>query len=242
VPLVYQWIFWDAGRAQAFCTMKAGFKLQVDTGVGDEMRVVQLTPAGSACSIGFGTGSPKRHRLGAGPAWSFPTSSPRVLNSHGAGRTSARCDISSAQSGVGVIWLASWCSAGGPTMPATVREGHATTGSEERTQCGCCGWPGWGSLQRYAAMVPFLAGRASRSSPITRGPVPLFEVDDAGQAAAEMAAAGAEVVGSPDSDADWTWIHVRGPDGNLYEFASRRRPPASLQRATPGTAGRPGGT
>jgi hypothetical protein len=41
-------------------------------------------------------------------------------------------------------------------MPGAVREGHATTGSEERTQCGCCGWPGWGSLQRYAAMVPFL--------------------------------------------------------------------------------------
>jgi hypothetical protein len=35
-------------RAQAFCTMKAGFRMEVDTRVGDEMRVVQPTPAGSA--------------------------------------------------------------------------------------------------------------------------------------------------------------------------------------------------
>jgi hypothetical protein len=35
--------------------MKAGFKLEVDTRVGDQMRVAQLTLAGSACSIGFGT-------------------------------------------------------------------------------------------------------------------------------------------------------------------------------------------
>jgi catechol 2,3-dioxygenase-like lactoylglutathione lyase family enzyme len=43
-------------RAKAFYTEKAGFNLDVDTLVGDEMRVVQLTPPGSACSIGIGTG------------------------------------------------------------------------------------------------------------------------------------------------------------------------------------------
>ena len=46
----------DVDRAKAFYTEQAGFDLLVDTPVGDEMRVVQLTPPGSGCSIGFGTG------------------------------------------------------------------------------------------------------------------------------------------------------------------------------------------
>jgi len=43
-------------RAKAFYIEQAGFDLEVDTMVGDAFRVVQLTPAGSACSIAFGTG------------------------------------------------------------------------------------------------------------------------------------------------------------------------------------------
>jgi catechol 2,3-dioxygenase-like lactoylglutathione lyase family enzyme len=46
----------DVDRAKAFYTEKAGFDLLVDTPVGDGMRVVQLTPPGSACSVGFGEG------------------------------------------------------------------------------------------------------------------------------------------------------------------------------------------
>jgi len=46
----------DVDRAKAFYVAKAGFKLDVDTTVGDQMRIVQVTPPGSACSIGFGTG------------------------------------------------------------------------------------------------------------------------------------------------------------------------------------------
>ena len=46
----------DVDRAKDFYTGKAGFSLLVDTAVGDEMRVVQVTPPGSACSVGFGTG------------------------------------------------------------------------------------------------------------------------------------------------------------------------------------------
>jgi catechol 2,3-dioxygenase-like lactoylglutathione lyase family enzyme len=46
----------DVDRAKAFYTGQAGFGLLVDTAVGDEMRVVQVTPPGSACSVGFGTG------------------------------------------------------------------------------------------------------------------------------------------------------------------------------------------
>src|SRR5579863_3128198 len=45
----------DVDRARAFYE-KAGFKLEVDTRPSDTMRVVQLTPPGSACSIVFGTG------------------------------------------------------------------------------------------------------------------------------------------------------------------------------------------
>ena len=53
------------------------------------------------------------------------------------------------------------------------------------------------------------------------GPVPLFEVDDVHSARRDFEAARIEVVGSTEHDSTWEWIHVRAPDGNLYEFASR---------------------
>jgi predicted enzyme related to lactoylglutathione lyase len=46
----------DVDRARAFYVEKAGFTLEVDVRPTDTMRVVQLTPPGSACSIVFGTG------------------------------------------------------------------------------------------------------------------------------------------------------------------------------------------
>jgi catechol 2,3-dioxygenase-like lactoylglutathione lyase family enzyme len=46
----------DVDRAKAFYSERAGFKLEVDSQQGQKMRVVQLTPPGSACSIVFGTG------------------------------------------------------------------------------------------------------------------------------------------------------------------------------------------
>ena len=46
----------DVDRAKAFYVEKCGFKLEVDVHPMDTMRVVQLTPPGSACSIVFGTG------------------------------------------------------------------------------------------------------------------------------------------------------------------------------------------
>ena len=45
-----------ANPAKAFYTGQAGFHLDVDTTVGTDMRVVQVTPPGSACSVGFGAG------------------------------------------------------------------------------------------------------------------------------------------------------------------------------------------
>lgn len=46
----------DVDRAQTFYTERAGFKLDVDHRSGENFRVVQLTPPGSACSISVGTG------------------------------------------------------------------------------------------------------------------------------------------------------------------------------------------
>ncbi len=48
----------DVDRARAFYE-QAGWNLDVDTEVGPGMRVVQLTPPGSDCSITFGTGMPQ---------------------------------------------------------------------------------------------------------------------------------------------------------------------------------------
>jgi catechol 2,3-dioxygenase-like lactoylglutathione lyase family enzyme len=49
----------DVDRAKAFYTDKAGFRLDVDHRAGDDFRVVQLTPPGSACSISIGVGITK---------------------------------------------------------------------------------------------------------------------------------------------------------------------------------------
>lgn len=46
----------DVDRAKAFYTEKVGFALDVDTRPSDELRVVQMTPPGSACSITVGEG------------------------------------------------------------------------------------------------------------------------------------------------------------------------------------------
>jgi len=47
----------DADRAKRFYVEQAGFDLLVDGGTGlPGQRIVQVTPPGSACSIGFGTG------------------------------------------------------------------------------------------------------------------------------------------------------------------------------------------
>jgi predicted enzyme related to lactoylglutathione lyase len=48
----------DVDRAKAFYAEKLGFVVDVDVRPADGVRVVQLTPPGSACSIGIGTGVP----------------------------------------------------------------------------------------------------------------------------------------------------------------------------------------
>jgi catechol 2,3-dioxygenase-like lactoylglutathione lyase family enzyme len=46
----------DVDRAKAFYTDKVGFNADHDHQVNDQLRFVQLTPPGSACSIAIGTG------------------------------------------------------------------------------------------------------------------------------------------------------------------------------------------
>lgn len=46
----------DVDRAKAFYTERVGFHADVDYRVNEELRFVQLTPPGSACSIAIGTG------------------------------------------------------------------------------------------------------------------------------------------------------------------------------------------
>jgi catechol 2,3-dioxygenase-like lactoylglutathione lyase family enzyme len=46
----------DVDRAKAFYTEQAGFNADHDHQVTDELRFVQLTPPGSACSITIGSG------------------------------------------------------------------------------------------------------------------------------------------------------------------------------------------
>ncbi len=49
----------DVDRAKTFYTDKVGFSLDVDVQPADGVRVVQLTPPGSACSIVLSTGLPE---------------------------------------------------------------------------------------------------------------------------------------------------------------------------------------
>jgi catechol 2,3-dioxygenase-like lactoylglutathione lyase family enzyme len=46
----------DVDRAKAFYTEKAGFNADHDHEVNEDLRFVQLTPPGSACSIAIGKG------------------------------------------------------------------------------------------------------------------------------------------------------------------------------------------
>ncbi|MGH3071445.1 MAG: glyoxalase superfamily protein [Gaiellaceae bacterium] len=46
----------DVDRAKAFYAEQLGFNADADQTVSDEMRFVQLTPPGSACSIALGKG------------------------------------------------------------------------------------------------------------------------------------------------------------------------------------------
>ena len=50
----------DVDRAKAFYGEQAGFNVDHDHVVSDDLRFVQCTPPGSACSIAFGTGTSQK--------------------------------------------------------------------------------------------------------------------------------------------------------------------------------------
>jgi predicted enzyme related to lactoylglutathione lyase len=54
----------------------------------------------------------------------------------------------------------------------------------------------------------------------TTGPVPEFLVDDVFAAAAELEAAGVELLGPPKGTPEEGWLHFRAPDGNVYGLTS----------------------
>ena len=56
----------DVDRAKTFYVDKVGFNLDLDVQPGNGMRVVQLTPPGSACSIVIGTGMPEIAKMQPG--------------------------------------------------------------------------------------------------------------------------------------------------------------------------------
>jgi catechol 2,3-dioxygenase-like lactoylglutathione lyase family enzyme len=58
----------DIDRAKAYYTGGLGFVEDVDVRPAEGVRVVQLTPPGSACSIGMGTGLPAYDELTPGAA------------------------------------------------------------------------------------------------------------------------------------------------------------------------------
>ena len=71
----------DVDRAKAFYTEQAGFTADADVVVSEDLRFVQLTPPGSACSIALGTGSPTwRRGRSRGCSWSSPTCAPRAIS------------------------------------------------------------------------------------------------------------------------------------------------------------------
>ena len=46
----------DVDRAKRFYNEQVGFEVDLDTQFDNDVRVVQLTPPGSACSISLGSG------------------------------------------------------------------------------------------------------------------------------------------------------------------------------------------
>jgi aminoglycoside phosphotransferase len=80
--------------------------------------------------------------------------------------------------------------------------------------------PSGDRVQLFAPGDPYFAFFREHA----RGPVALFEVEDVRVAGADLAAAGIELVGEMQQDSHWEWLHARCPDGNLYEYASRRSP------------------
>ncbi len=84
----------DVDRAKAWYVERLGFVADVDVRPADGVRVVQVTPPGSACSIGFGTGL---------PVYEAPPGSVRGLHLVVADIEAARADLLARGAEVGEV-------------------------------------------------------------------------------------------------------------------------------------------
>lgn len=69
----------DLDRAKEFYSEKLGFAVDLDTQLSDELRLVQLTPPGSGCSIHLQTGS---HGMAPGSQRGFILVVPDIEAAH----------------------------------------------------------------------------------------------------------------------------------------------------------------
>ena len=77
----------------------------------------------------------------------------------------------------------------------------------------------WAKLPNTSQFEVFGADHPEHGH-FTTGPVPEFLVDDVFAAAAELEAAGVEMLGPPSGTPDEGWVHFRAPDGNVYGLTS----------------------
>lgn len=84
----------DVDRAKTFYAEQLGFVVDVDVCPAEGVRVVQLTPPGSACSIGLGTGL---------AAYEAPPGSVRALHLVVADITDARAELLARGVDVGAV-------------------------------------------------------------------------------------------------------------------------------------------
>ncbi len=85
----------DVDRAKAFYAEQLGFVVDVDVRPVEGVRVVQLTPPGSACSVGFGTGLPAYEEM--------PPGSVRGLHLVVADIEGARAELAGRGVGIGAV-------------------------------------------------------------------------------------------------------------------------------------------
>lgn len=90
----------DVDRAKDFYTRVAGFKLEVDGQANKGGRIVQVTPPGSACSIGFGSDL----AVDSGPLVAATPGSQRGLQLAVTDLAAARDELIARGVDVGEIW------------------------------------------------------------------------------------------------------------------------------------------
>ncbi|HVM69193.1 MAG TPA: hypothetical protein VM204_05075 [Gaiellaceae bacterium] len=77
----------------------------------------------------------------------------------------------------------------------------------------------WSKLPNSSQFEVFGPAESDHAHFTTR-PVPEFLAEDVHAAAAELEAAGVELLGPPQGTAEEGWLHFRAPDGNVHAVTS----------------------